>query len=100
MKKYFISQGNFDNEYLLRWAETPEQETLLLERGYNRIKKRDACVKCRDENRRRKHDWAFSGYGNNIIYPFDWKLGDNFFTDDYWAHPNDYEINNYVLTRI
>lgn len=72
MKQYFIRYPrNFGNEYSLCWAEQGSKEAAeAIKNDYCRITRKEAIEKCTSERWARKHDQAFSGFGDAIIYPY------------------------------
>lgn len=69
MRKYYIRQGNFGNQYDLAYAETSEQCSMLEAIGFTRESRKFAEYDARAERDRRKYDQAFSGYADDVIYP-------------------------------
>ena len=80
MKKYVIKYFGFSNVYSLAYTETPEQFNDAMNNGYERITRKRAEQICAMENERAKCDPSFSGYGDNVIYPYDAEY-----------HSNDYD---------
>ena len=90
MRKYFVKYwANFGNTYNLAYTDTDAQAAEAEANGWERITRKQAESKCADENRARQADPAFSGYGDNMIYPYgydcDWR-------DDRHAEKNGYII--------
>ena len=72
MKQYLIRfPRNFANEYTLCWVEKGGTEAAqAMSEGFEPISRKNAIEKCVHERWARKHDQAFSGYGNSIILPY------------------------------
>ena len=78
MRKYFINYwADYGNTYNLAYTDTDAQAAEAEASGWERITRKQAESKCADENRARKTDPAFSGYADNMIYPYgydcDWQ---------------------------
>lgn len=77
MRKYFVKYGDFANTYGIYYTENDSEETQAIERGMERITRKDAERLCMRESARRKEDPAFSGYASDVILPFgydgDWR---------------------------
>ena len=69
MKTYFIRHGNFANIYDLAWADNKEDISWLVSQNFERCTLREAQYWARRERDRRKFNPAFSGYGDDVIYP-------------------------------
>ena len=91
MKKYVVKYGGFANVYTLAYTETPEHFTDALKHGYERITRKEAEHMCAVENWRREHDQAFSGFGDNRIYPYD--------TDFHDSSSDEFVPNGYIMER-
>ena len=90
MKSYYVRYYlNFNNTYDLCYTETEEQERKAVAEGYVKISRREAVKLCAEENYRRKHDSAFSGFANNLILPYgyspenDWRNDRMMYQDGY-----------------
>lgn len=73
MKNYFIRHPrNFANEYDLVWIESNDTESInrATKEGYDRITRKEAFRKVSAEKYARKHDQAFSGFGDTVILPY------------------------------
>lgn len=73
-KTYYIYYPrDFANEYVLMYTQN-EADVAALPKGSERIYYSQAAKFCADENRRRRHNPAFSGYASNTIVPasYDW----------------------------
>ena len=72
MKRYYISYPrNFTNEYVLRSVEHgTKQEKFLIDRGWERITRKEAESLCARERDRRRYDRAMSGYAPATIEEF------------------------------
>lgn len=77
MRKYFVKYGDFANTYSICYTDNESEETQAIERGMERITRKDAERLCMRESARRKEDPAFSGYASDVILPFgyagDWR---------------------------
>ena len=89
MKKYVIKYHGFSNSYTLAYTDAPELLSDALAHGYEQITRKEAIRLCAAENERRKYDPAFSGFGDNHIYPYDAEFHD----------PNNYTPNGYIMER-
>jgi hypothetical protein len=69
MKHYWVKYYGFGNSYNLTYTINAEQDAAMIEAGHERITRREAIRLCAAENYRRKHDSAFSGFADNLIYP-------------------------------
>lgn len=71
-RKYFVHYyRNFGNTFNLYYADTPDQLTAIPEAAQE-ISYKEAKQLAHDERLARKHDPAFSGYGDVAIYPADY----------------------------
>lgn len=80
MRKYFVQYGNFGNTYSVCYTENYAEEAQAIERGMERISRKEAIELCARESARRKEDPAFSGYASDVILPFgydDWRNDGN-----------------------
>ena len=82
MRKYVIKYHGFANVYTLAYTETQKQFNDAMNNGYERITRKRAEQICAMENYRIEHDNAFSGYGDNTIYPYDAEYHSNAY-DEY-----------------
>ena len=77
MRKYFVKYGEFANTYSVCYTENESEETQAIERGMERITRKEAERLCARESERRKENPAFSGYASDVILPFgydgDWR---------------------------
>ena len=77
MRKYFVKYGNFANTYSVCYTENESEEMQAIERGMERISRKEAIELCSRESARRKEDPSFSGYAPIVITPFgydgDWR---------------------------
>lgn len=87
---YIIYHRGFLNEYsLYKVVQRSLEEDFLLQRGYERITRKQAFELCAEENRRSRDDSMFSGYASSTVREFtaedmdDWRC--------YEAHPEDLE---------
>ena len=92
MKKYWIHYyRDFANCYNLFWTDSQEMEAELPE-GAEQITKKQAFIKCRQENDRRRYDHSFSGYADSHIFP----AGDDCACYD---GSRDYYLSGYIWER-
>lgn len=70
MKKFYRLDRGFGNSYDLCYTESKAEALDAEERGFYHISRRDALSLIAEEETRRKHDPAFSGYAPLEIYPF------------------------------
>lgn len=63
---------DFDNAYMLRYANSTVDEEELEDAGYEKITRAKAEKLCAAENRRIAESPAFAGYADNLIYPWGW----------------------------
>ena len=89
MKKYIIKYLGFRNSYMLAYADTPELLSDAIAHGYEQITRKEAIRLCVEENERRKFNPAFSGYGDNCVYPYDAEF----------HNPYNYTKNGYIMER-
>ena len=77
MRKYFVQYGEFTNTYRVCYTENESEEKKAIERGMERITRKEAIKLCARETERRKENPAFSGYASNVILPIgydgDWR---------------------------
>ena len=87
MKTYYIRYPrDFANEYDLCYCENKDEENAAVAAGYERITRKEAERKCRNEKWARQHDQAFSGYGDDTIVPWSF-LTDPRNNPDHPAYP-------------
>lgn len=68
MKKYYIKYGDFANIFVIRWVDTIEDEEAAIGEGFERITRKEAIEKCKNERekvKRGEHKFA-----DTIIVPF------------------------------
>lgn len=89
MKHYYIKQGEFYNTFTLRHVEAgSDQEKTAITMGYERITRKEAIARARNEREARSIDPNFAYYGDDKIFPFDAKcyhtccINEKFFTSD------------------
>lgn len=88
MRTYYIKDGEFSNQYSLRYAENKEQAQILLDKGYSKTTRANAISWARREKYLRDHDLSFSGFADDCIKPYDW--------DDRDGDPF-YKVKNYIM---
>lgn len=87
MRSYWIKRGEFSNQYGLVYCNSTIDEEKAQTAGYERITRKEAIAKCREERNRQKADPAFAGYADSYIYPF---MLDYYYTD----------FNNYPWCKV
>lgn len=73
MKNYYINYTrNFANEYALCWIDSADTKSAeeAIERGWERITRKEAFRKVSEENCRRSTDYSFSGFASTAIIPY------------------------------
>lgn len=73
MKNYYINYyRNFANEYGLCWIDSADTKSAeeAVERGWERITRKEAFGKVSEENYRRSTDDSFSGFASTVILPY------------------------------
>lgn len=73
MKNYYINYPrNFANEYALCWIDSADTKSAeeAVERGWERITRKEAFGKVSEENYRRYTDDSFSGFAPIVIIPY------------------------------
>lgn len=73
MKNYYINyRRNFANEYDLCWIDSADTKSAeeAVERGWERITRKEAFRKVSEENYRRSTDDSFSGFAPTVIIPY------------------------------
>ena len=69
MKKYFINYYNgFGNTFELRWTDNKEDEEAAIGEGFERITRKEAIEKCKNERERVKR--GEHKFSDTIIVPF------------------------------
>ena len=91
MRKYFVQYGNFGNTYNVCYTENDAEEAHAIERGMERISRKEAIELCMRESARRKEDPAFSGYAPTVITPFGY--------DDDWRNDRNMEKIGRLIER-
>lgn len=92
-KQYYVNYyRGFANTYNLYWASTPEQIAEAEGCGYERITRAAAIRLCVAENSRRRDNYSFSCYADNVIYPIDYDTYEN-----EWKHDSRVCLNGYIL---
>lgn len=91
MRKYFVQYGNFGNTYSVCYTENEYEETQAIERGMERIPRKEAIELCTRESERRKENPAFSGYASDVILPFGY--------DDDWRNDRNMEKIGRLIER-
>lgn len=73
MKNYYIKYPrNFSNEYDLCWIDSADTKSAeeAVERGWERITRKEAFRKISNEKYRQSTDYAFSGFAPTVIIPY------------------------------
>ena len=71
MKHYYIMRRDFYNVYDLAHVEAgSETERQMIEKGWERITRKDAIRRCREERLRRIYESSSAGYAPSEIYPY------------------------------
>lgn len=73
MKNYYINYPrNFANEYGLCWIDSADTKSAeeAVERGWERITRKEAFRKVSEENYRRSTDYSSSGFASTVIIPY------------------------------
>ena len=73
MKNYYINYyRNFANEYGLCWIDSADTKSVeeAVERGWERITRKEAFRKVSEENYRLSTDYSFSGFASTVIIPY------------------------------
>ena len=73
MKNYYINYPrNFANEYGLCWIDSTDTKSAeeAIERGWERITRKEAFRKVSEENYRRSTDYSFAGFASTVIIPY------------------------------
>lgn len=91
MRKYFVQYGNFSNVYDIRYTDNASEETQAIERGMERITRKEAERLCVMESARCKENTAFSGYASDVILPFGY--------DDDWRNDRNMEKIGRLIER-
>lgn len=96
MKQYYVRYTrNFANCYDLVYAETEQEKREAEENGWERVSRAKAFSLCADENYRRKHDPAFSGFASTVILPITYPAGD---MD--WQNDRHMVRDGYIVRRV
>lgn len=73
MKNYYINYyRNFANEYGMCWIDSADTKSAeeAVERGWERITRKEAFRKVSEENYRRSTDYSFAGFASTVIIPY------------------------------
>lgn len=75
-KLYFIRYWrDFANTFNLAWADNDDDREWLASNGFEQCTRKYAETKARNERYARKFDQAFSGYGDDAVFPTKyWRL--------------------------
>lgn len=72
MRKHFIVKNtNFANSYSLAWTASKDELKKAIQDGWEQITRKQAIALCVEERRRRRTDYAFSGFADVDIFPLD-----------------------------
>lgn len=90
MNYYYANNGEFSNQYKLRYAPA----NIQMGKGWERITRSQAIILANAEKLRRRDDPAFSGYSDSVILPYDIRETEN--PED----PARFTIENCIAYRI
>ena len=92
-KNYFVSYGNFGNQYSVVWSYEKSIP------GYERITRKKAISLVQREREREKYDPAFSGYASRYITQFDIEFNEPEPEPDITEETDFYCVYPYIIDR-